>query len=51
VREKLDRLLEHETGHYLIGWICAMEFKKRSGFGNYNCCKEQKNKALQKIFE
>ncbi|CAD8136714.1 unnamed protein product [Paramecium pentaurelia] len=23
------QLLEHETGHYLIGWICALEFKRQ----------------------
>jgi hypothetical protein len=23
-----DDLLEHETGHYLIGCLCALEFKR-----------------------
>lgn len=30
VKNKWDRLLEHETGHYLIGCLCALEFKVRS---------------------
>lgn len=29
VRWRNERLLEHERGHYLIGWICALEFKRR----------------------
>ena len=29
VRNKWPRLLEHETGHYIIGCLCALEFKKR----------------------
>ena len=24
-----DDLLEHETGHYLIGCLCALEFKRQ----------------------
>lgn len=23
-------LLEHETGHYLIGCLCALEFKRKA---------------------
>ena len=29
VKRREDKLLSHERGHYLIGWICALEFKKR----------------------
>ena len=29
VRKPSDQLLEHEAGHFLIGWICALEFKKK----------------------
>ncbi|CAK91824.1 unnamed protein product (macronuclear) [Paramecium tetraurelia] len=30
VKNKWDRLLEHETGHYLIGCLCALEFKQKA---------------------
>jgi hypothetical protein len=29
VRVPSKELLEHERGHYLIGSLCALEFKKR----------------------
>ncbi|CAD8179024.1 unnamed protein product [Paramecium octaurelia] len=30
VKTKWDRLLEHETGHYLIGCLCALDFKQKA---------------------
>ncbi|CAD8125361.1 unnamed protein product [Paramecium sonneborni] len=30
VKQKWDRLLEHETGHYLIGCLCALDFKYKA---------------------
>lgn len=29
VKVKSERLLDHERGHYLIGWACALDFKRR----------------------
>lgn len=29
VRVEDDLLLEHETGHYLIAWLCTLEFKRQ----------------------
>lgn len=49
VKRKEDRLLAHERGHYLIGWICALEFKKRvkeARLSQVNHWKE-----IQKIFQ
>jgi hypothetical protein len=29
VKLKIPRLLEHETGHYILGCLCALDFKVR----------------------
>lgn len=36
VRVPIPRLLEHETGHYLIGCLCALDFKKRAQRQKYS---------------
>lgn len=28
-KTEYEELLQHETGHYLIGCLCALEFKRR----------------------
>lgn len=49
VKRKEDRLLAHERGHYLIGWICALEFKKR--VKNAKLSKTNHSSEVQKIFQ
>lgn len=35
VRHESDWLLSHEQGHYLIGCLCALEFKKLAMMENF----------------
>lgn len=49
VKRKDDKLFVHERGHYFIGWICALEFKKRvleAKLSPYNYANE-----IEKIFK
>ncbi|CAD8085963.1 unnamed protein product [Paramecium sonneborni] len=51
-REKIDELLHHQQGHFYIGMICALEFKKRVQEFNFSQNYKQEiseifNKTLQ----
>ncbi|CAD8049786.1 unnamed protein product [Paramecium sonneborni] len=44
-----DDLLEHETGHYLIGCLCALEFKRQAEQMDFNNIDDQ-NQEIKSLF-